>query len=86
MTHLLRQNGYDSSMCDICGRNEKSHKIHDKEKIVWLHDDARVMEIVNRGLKIGRSTTQGVGGLSTAGVAGGRMAYKGKIGKRTGGE
>ena len=82
MAHLLSSGG---SLCQICGKNPKTKKIHDKEKIIWIHDDARVLEVVNRGLKIGRSSTSATGALGAVGVAGGRMAYKGKIGKRTGG-
>ena len=83
MAHLLGEGTSDS--CQICTKHPKTKKIHDKEKIVWIHDDARVLEVVNRGLKIARSATGAAGGLGTGGVAAGRLAIKGKIGKRTGG-
>lgn len=86
MSHLLRPNGFDESLCDICSRNPKTHRIHDKEKIVWLHDDGKTLQVPNKVLKITRGATQSTGALGTVGVVGGRMAYKGKIGKRTGGQ
>lgn len=83
MAHLLGQGTGDS--CQICNEHPKTKKIHDKEKIMWIHDDARVLKVVNQGLKIARSATGAAGALGTGGVAGGRLVSKGKIGKRTGG-
>ena len=85
MAHLLAPEGTDVSAYDICGKNPKSKRIHDKEKVVYIHDDSRVRdEVVNRGLKVARASTTAASGL-TAGVGDSRMLYKRKIGKRTGG-
>lgn len=85
IAHLLASERSDGSLCDFCGQNPKSKRIHDKLKIRFIHEDARILEICNKELKIARAATTTLGGLTTAGVAGGRMAYKGKIGKKTGG-
>lgn len=85
IAHLLASERSDGSLCDFCGQNPKSKRIHDKLKIRFIHEDARILEICNKELKIARAATTALGGLTTAGVAGGRVAYKGKIGKKTGG-
>ena len=80
MAHLMRPEGATADSCDICGKNTKKHKIHDREKCACIHGDAKILEIVNKELKIARGAV-GAGGTAAIGaVAGGRLAYT-KFGK-----
>lgn len=79
MAHLLKGNN-----CDICNNGGREHRIHDKTKIAWTHDNEEVIAQINRGLKIARSGVGTAGNLAVAGTVGGRLMYKGKIGKTTG--
>ena len=69
MVHLLAPEGTDVSACNICGKNPKSKRIHDKEKVMYIHDDSRVLEVVNRGLKIALGSTTAARGLTMAGCS-----------------
>ena len=79
----------DESLCDFSKfnncKNEPSHWIHDKRKIVYIHDDARILEIVNRELKITKGAISTAGSIGVVGAVGGRLAVKGKIGTKTSG-
>lgn len=87
----------DEGLCDFSKFNNCTNPptrwIHDKRNIKWIHKDARVLEVVNRELKITRSAMSTAGALGIAGTVGGRMAYKGikggmksaKVGSKTAG-
>lgn len=76
MAHLLKE-----KICDICKRGSREHHIHDKEKIAWTNDNEEVITQINRELKIARGGVGAAGNLAVPGTVGGRLAYKGKIGK-----
>ena len=84
----------DENLCDFSKfnncKNAPTRWVHDKRKIRWIHNDARILEVVNRELKIVRAAVGTAGNLSIAAAVGGRVAtraYRGKqlkIGQKTG--
>ena len=80
MDHLIRKEGSNPNSCDHCRKNTKKHKIHDRDKCECFHGDPRVLEIVNKELKIARGAVGAGGQAAMLGVAGGRLAYT-KYGK-----
>lgn len=75
MAHLLRPEGSGVDSCDICGKNSKQHKIHDREKCVCIHGDAKVLEVVNRDLKIAKGSISATVPTAAGIYAGSRLAY-----------
>lgn len=92
MAHLVKKN---KDLCDFSQftdcESPGTHWVHDKLKIRWIHDDAKILEVLNRGLKITKHSITSAGQFGIAATVGTRLgtrAYAGKpfkMGARTSG-
>ena len=80
MAHLMKAEGSSPDSCDICGMRPKQHKIHDRDKCVCVHGDAKILEVINRELKISKAAVSTGGKVTVDAVTVGRMAFT-KYGK-----